>query len=185
MSQDLASVSRWFVGSSSRSSSLPANRILASSTRRRSPPDSTLTGRSSRSGARPRPAPMRLAGQDLQQARLADAVTTDEADLVARVHGEGPLVQHEAPSDLQRDTANLQHGGSRVAAGRLYTRARMGGFLRGPTLWFTERATVRRLFTEHRLGRRFAARFVAGDTLEVAIRVAGVLSASGVRTMLN
>src|SRR5262245_53436010 len=61
----------------------------------------------------------------------------------------------------------------------------MGGFLRGPTLWFTERASVRRLFTEHRLGRRFAARFVAGDTLEDAMRVAGALRASGIRTMLN
>ncbi len=61
----------------------------------------------------------------------------------------------------------------------------MGGFLRGPTRWFTERATVRRLFTEHRLGRRFAARFVAGDSLEDAMRVAGELRASGVRTMLN
>jgi proline dehydrogenase len=61
----------------------------------------------------------------------------------------------------------------------------MGGFLRWPTLWFTERATVRRLFTEHRLGRRFAARFVAGDTLQDAIRVAGGLRASGIRTMLN
>ena len=61
----------------------------------------------------------------------------------------------------------------------------MGGFLRGPTLWFTERAAVRRLFTEHRLGRRFAARFVAGDTLADATRVAGGLRASGIRTMLN
>src|SRR5262249_34781770 len=126
-----------------------------------------------------------LTGQHLQQARLADAGSADQADLVAGVHGEGPLLQHEAASDVQRDTANLQHGGSRVAAARPYTRARMGGFLRGPTLWFTERATVRRLFTEHRLGRRFAARFVAGDTLEDAMRVAGGLRASGIRTMLN
>ena len=56
MSHALASASRWLVGSSSSSTSLPANRMRASSTRRRSPPDSTWSGRSSRSAARPRPA---------------------------------------------------------------------------------------------------------------------------------
>ena len=40
-SHSLASMSRWLVGSSSSSTSLPANRIRDSSTRRRSPPDST------------------------------------------------------------------------------------------------------------------------------------------------
>ena len=43
------------MGSSSSSTSLPANRMRASSTRRRSPPDSTVSGRSSRSAPRPRP----------------------------------------------------------------------------------------------------------------------------------
>src|SRR4029079_11245695 len=45
ISQVLASTSRWFVGSSSRSRSEPPKRILASSRRRRSPPESVFTGR--------------------------------------------------------------------------------------------------------------------------------------------
>ena len=49
MSHCLASMSRWFVGSSSRSRSLPAKRIRVSSTRRRSPPESAVIGRSRRS----------------------------------------------------------------------------------------------------------------------------------------
>ena len=52
-------LSRWLVGSSSSSTSLPAKRMRASSTRRRSPPDSTVMGRSTRSAPSPRPAAMR------------------------------------------------------------------------------------------------------------------------------
>ena len=59
MSHCLASTSRWLVGSSRSSRSLPAKRMRVSSTRRRSPPDSAVIGRSSRSAPRPRPAAMR------------------------------------------------------------------------------------------------------------------------------
>ncbi len=48
-------MSRWLVGSSSSSTSLPANRMRASSTRRRWPPLSAPSGSSSRPSARPRP----------------------------------------------------------------------------------------------------------------------------------
>ena len=51
MSQVLASLSRWLVGSSSSSTSLPAKRMRASSTRRRSPPDSTAEGQVDAVGA--------------------------------------------------------------------------------------------------------------------------------------
>ena len=51
-----ASMSKWFVGSSSSSVSLPLNKIRASSTRRRSPPERTPRARLNRSGLRPRPA---------------------------------------------------------------------------------------------------------------------------------
>src|SRR6266545_887703 len=69
--------------------------------------------------------------------------------------------------------ANAQPG----SRGRSYTadRGRLDGFgmtglLRGPTLWVTERRLVRRLITEHRFGRQFALRFVAGDNLEAGMR---------------
>ena len=58
MSHCLASLSRWLVGSSRRSASLPAKRIRVSSTRRRSPPESASIGRSRRSSLRPSPAAM-------------------------------------------------------------------------------------------------------------------------------
>ena len=61
ISQCLASLSRWFVGSSRSSRSEPRNRIRVSSSRRRSPPESARTGRSSRSSGRPSPAAMRRA----------------------------------------------------------------------------------------------------------------------------
>jgi proline dehydrogenase len=61
----------------------------------------------------------------------------------------------------------------------------MSAPLRGPTIWFTELSGVRRLITKHRVGQRLAGRFVAGDTLEAAMRVAGELHARGVSTMLN
>jgi proline dehydrogenase len=57
--------------------------------------------------------------------------------------------------------------------------------LRGPTLWVTERRMVRRLVTQHRVGRRFALRFVAGDNLDAGMRAARGLSERGVRSMLD
>jgi len=57
--------------------------------------------------------------------------------------------------------------------------------LRGPTIWLTERAIVRRLVTEHRFGGRLADRFVAGDTLDAAMRAAGGLQTQGIRAMLD
>jgi len=61
----------------------------------------------------------------------------------------------------------------------------MTGVLRGPSLWVTERRVVRRLITEHRLGRQFALRFVAGDNLEAGLRAARALHEQGIRSMLD
>jgi proline dehydrogenase len=58
-------------------------------------------------------------------------------------------------------------------------------FLRGPALWITERPLVRRLMTEHRLGRQLAGRFVAGDTLESGMAVAKSLNGQGIAAMLD
>src|SRR5207245_6589520 len=58
-------------------------------------------------------------------------------------------------------------------------------FLRAPTIWLTERPAIRRLITEHRLGRRFAGRFVAGDTLEAAMRAVATLRDQGIPAMLD
>jgi proline dehydrogenase len=57
--------------------------------------------------------------------------------------------------------------------------------LRGPTLWLTERPTVRRLMTHHRLGWHLARRFVAGDTLEAGMDAARSLSQQGIAAMLD
>lgn len=56
---------------------------------------------------------------------------------------------------------------------------------RAPVLWLTERPWVRRLATEGRLGRRFALRFVAGESLDDGIRSARSLETDGVAAMLN
>ncbi len=61
----------------------------------------------------------------------------------------------------------------------------MSNLLRGPTVWFTERSSVRRAITEHPLGRRLAGKFVAGDTLDAGVRTAERLGAQGLGTMLN
>jgi proline dehydrogenase len=52
-------------------------------------------------------------------------------------------------------------------------------------LWFTEIAWIRSLITESTFGRRFAGRFVAGDTLDAGMRAATSLAAHGIRTMLD
>lgn len=61
----------------------------------------------------------------------------------------------------------------------------MTSLLRGPTLWLTERPLVRRLITEHRLGRQFAFRFVAGDNLDAGVEAARALHQLGIRSMLD
>jgi proline dehydrogenase len=61
----------------------------------------------------------------------------------------------------------------------------MTGLLRAPALWVTERRAVRRLITEHRFGRQFALRFVAGDNLEAGMRAARALHGQGIRSMLD
>ena len=60
-SQRLASASRWLVGSSSSSVVAWLSSTLASSTRRRSPPDRPDSGRSSPLAGMPRPAATRRA----------------------------------------------------------------------------------------------------------------------------
>jgi proline dehydrogenase len=57
--------------------------------------------------------------------------------------------------------------------------------LRGPTLWITERSFVRKLMTEHRLGRQLAGRFVAGDSLEAGMAAARSLDGQGIAAMLD
>jgi proline dehydrogenase len=59
-----------------------------------------------------------------------------------------------------------------------------GPFLRGPILRLTEARWFRRLATGH-LGWAVANRFVAGSTLDDAIRVARELDRRGVRTILD
>jgi proline dehydrogenase len=57
--------------------------------------------------------------------------------------------------------------------------------LRGPTLWLTERPVLRRLVTQHRFGRGFALRFVAGDNLDAGMGAAHGLHEQGIRSMLD
>ena len=61
----------------------------------------------------------------------------------------------------------------------------MTTLLRGPTLWVTERAPVRRMITEHRIGRAFSLRFVAGDNIEAGMEAARGLDARGIASMLD
>ena len=61
----------------------------------------------------------------------------------------------------------------------------MTALLRAPTLWVTERRVVRRLMTEHRLGRQLAGRFVAGDSLEAGMDAARSLGKQGIASMLD
>jgi proline dehydrogenase len=57
--------------------------------------------------------------------------------------------------------------------------------LRGPILWATELAWVRRTVTQHNLGRRLAGRFVAGATLEDGMLAARSLADRGIGAMLD
>src|SRR5438067_2000847 len=63
--------------------------------------------------------------------------------------------------------------------------SRMSPLLRAPTVWITERTSIRRLITEHRVLRSVADRFVAGDTLEDGMRAARSLHDQGIATMLD
>jgi proline dehydrogenase len=60
-----------------------------------------------------------------------------------------------------------------------------GAPLRGPILWLTDLAPVRRVVTQTRLGRGVALRFVAGETLDEGLRAARGLARSGIKTMLD
>ena len=57
-------------------------------------------------------------------------------------------------------------------------------FRRG-MLGVTERTWVKRLFTEHPVGRRLATRFVAGEELEAAVAVAHSLNGQGVTVSMD
>lgn len=60
-----------------------------------------------------------------------------------------------------------------------------GPLLRAPILWAAGLPFVRRLAQEGGLARRVALRFVAGETLDDALRVAGALNARGIGAMLD
>jgi len=52
-------------------------------------------------------------------------------------------------------------------------------------LWLTGRPLVRRFVTDHRFGRQFAVRFVAGDNLDAGMRAAEALHRLGISSMLD
>jgi proline dehydrogenase len=60
-----------------------------------------------------------------------------------------------------------------------------GPLLRAPVLWLTERSFFRHLATRSWLGRRVAGRFVAGESLDDAMRVASGLNRDGIASMLD
>jgi proline dehydrogenase len=60
-----------------------------------------------------------------------------------------------------------------------------GPVLRAPVLFLTERRWFRHLAAEGPMGRRVALRFVAGESLEDAIRAARSLGGRGITTMLD
>jgi proline dehydrogenase len=57
--------------------------------------------------------------------------------------------------------------------------------LRAPIVWLTERPWMRRLVTNHPIGRTVAHRFVAGETLDEGAKVAGDLNDRGLGAMLD
>jgi proline dehydrogenase len=57
--------------------------------------------------------------------------------------------------------------------------------LRALVLWVTELSWVRKVMTEHRLARRVAERFVAGDTLESGMAASEDLDRHGISAMLD
>jgi proline dehydrogenase len=59
------------------------------------------------------------------------------------------------------------------------------GLVRAPVLWVTEQAVVRRAMQGSAIGKRFAGRFVAGDSLDDGIIAARQLSGRGIATLLD
>jgi len=59
------------------------------------------------------------------------------------------------------------------------------GLVRAPVLWITEHAVVRRVIQGSVVGRRFAGRFVAGDSLDDGIAAARQLADAGISTLLD
>src|SRR3989442_7488374 len=53
-----------------------------------------------------------LAGQHLEQARLAHPVAADEADLVAGVDREACIAEHASCRDIDGKSSRLDHGGA-------------------------------------------------------------------------
>src|SRR5207247_5083456 len=53
-----------------------------------------------------------LAGQHLEQARLAHPVAADEADLVACVDREACIAEHASCRDIDGKSSRLDHGGA-------------------------------------------------------------------------
>src|SRR3989442_6967678 len=54
-----------------------------------------------------------LAGQHLEQARLAHPVAADEADLVAGVDPEACIAEHASCRDIDGKSSRLDHGGAK------------------------------------------------------------------------
>src|SRR5437016_12360438 len=54
-----------------------------------------------------------LAGQHLEQARLAHPVAADEADLVACVDREACIAEHASCRDIDGKSSRLDHGGGK------------------------------------------------------------------------
>ncbi|MBI4259904.1 MAG: proline dehydrogenase family protein [Actinobacteria bacterium] len=57
--------------------------------------------------------------------------------------------------------------------------------LRAPVIWLTERRSFRRLAADSAIGRRVAGRFVAGESLDDALRAARELDRRGIASMLD
>jgi proline dehydrogenase len=61
----------------------------------------------------------------------------------------------------------------------------MTGAIRAPILWVTEQPVVRRVMQGSAVGKRFAGRFVAGDTLDDGVDAAEHLASAGIATLLD
>ena len=75
-------------------------------------------------------------------------------------------------------------GRRRAAVPRVFSFPSMT-LLRAPILWVTNLNLVRTLITESRLGRGFAERFVAGDTLDAGIQASTALNTQGIAAILD
>ena len=61
----------------------------------------------------------------------------------------------------------------------------MTGVFRGPVLWVTEQPVIRRTMQSSAVGKRFAERFVAGDSLDDGLAAARALAHGGIATLLD